>query len=66
MGLLNRIKVVDQIKNLIDDSEAQIVKENFEEAENILNKAMVLDSKYPGLAAKLKDLRRNKNLSLTN
>tara|TARA_Y200000002_G_C22673439_1_gene661062 strand:- start:1092 stop:2507 length:1416 start_codon:yes stop_codon:yes gene_type:complete len=60
LGLLNRIKVVDQIKNLINNSEVQIVKKNFEEAENILNKAMVLDSKYPGLAAKLKDLRRNK------
>ena len=58
--LLNRIKVVDQIKNFIDNSDIQIVKKNFEKAENILNKAMVLDSKYPGLAVKLKDLRRNK------
>lgn len=60
LDLLNRIKVVDQIKNLIDNSDIQIEKKNFEEAENILNKAMVLDSKFPGLAAKLKDLRRDK------
>ena len=58
--LLKRIEVVDQIKNLIDNSDIQIAKKNFEEAENVLNKAMALDSKYPGLAKKLKDLRRNK------
>tara|TARA_B100000886_G_scaffold227263_1_gene158414 strand:- start:2080 stop:3495 length:1416 start_codon:yes stop_codon:yes gene_type:complete len=60
LDLLNRIKVVDQIKILIDNSEIQIVNKNFKKAENILNKAMVLDSKFPGLAAKLKDLRRDK------